>query len=152
MNKTDINYMLTFANIMQKLESGEDFTEECKQVKAMSEEDQANIAGHLLDRVVSQEDMRFLAAVEKIEYFDPDFVKDFADSIRVRQGTDEEKQSFVRRIIERKEPYKLMTMDDVFWKNTTLIAVNCRNNKLLCEFIRKVEQLRDGMNQAEGEK
>ncbi len=151
MNKTDLNFMLTFAGIVQKVESGEDFTEECEQVKSMPEEDRANIAGQLLDRVVAQEDIRFLAAVEQIGYFDPDFVQDFVDSMKVRQGTNEEKQNFVRRIIERKEPYKTMTMDDVFWKNITLIAVNCRDNELLGGFIRKVEQLRDGMNPSEGE-
>ena len=40
-------------------------------------------------------------------------------------------------------------MEDIFWQSLTLIAINMQNNALLAQYIRKMEQLRDGLNNEE---
>lgn len=40
-------------------------------------------------------------------------------------------------------------MEDIFWQGLTLIAINMKNNDLLAQYIRKMEQLRDGLNNEE---
>ena len=45
--------------------------------------------------------------------------------------------------------YGKVLMEDIFWQGLTLIAINMKNNDLLAQYIRKMEQLRDGLNNEE---
>ena len=45
--------------------------------------------------------------------------------------------------------YGKVLMEDIFWQSLTLIAINMQNNDLLAQYIRKMEQLRDGLNNEE---
>lgn len=141
MKKTDVDFMLSFATLMSKLENGEDCTAEYEQIDQMTEENKESISQQLIDRLVSRGEMQFLPALLRVGYLDADYVQDFADALGAKDIT--AKQELVRRVLARTEPYGRVMMDDLFWKNLTLTAINVQDNELLTQFIRKVEQLRD---------
>lgn len=141
MKKTDVDFMLSFATLMSKLENGEDCTAEYEQIDQMTEENKESISQQLIDRLVSREEMQFLPALLRVGYLDADYVQDFADALGAKDTA--AKQELVRRVLARTEPYGRVMMYDLFWKNLTLTAINAQDNELLAQFIRKVEQLRD---------
>ena len=63
-------------------------------------------------------------------------------------STLQERQEIVKRVLSR-TGYSKVLMEDIFWQSLTLIAINMQNNDLLAQYIRKMEQLRDGLNNEE---
>lgn len=141
---TDFSYMISFSNLVLKLNNGEDVSGECEQIKSFSSEDQETIVRQLLSMLEHQENGRereIVDALKKIAFLDSDYVDDFASMIHLRSDTSsrEEKQQSLRKIISRKGYTKTM-LETEFWRTLTLIAINAGNNDLLEQFIQKLEQ------------
>lgn len=143
MKKTDVDFMLTLANLMSKLEQGESCAEQLQEIAKMSDENKDSITHQLMDRIASREELMYADAVLAIGYLDADYVQDFAQAMSAKQTDVSQKKELVRRVLSRTTPYGKTMMEDVFWKNLTMAAINMKDNELLAQFIRKVEQLRD---------
>ena len=93
---------------------------------------------------------KLVAAAKQVGYLDPDYIDDFAAVIRepFASSTLQERQEIVKRVLSR-TGYGKVLMEDIFWQSLTLIAINMQNNDLLAQYIRKMEQLRDGLNEEE---
>ena len=143
MKKTDVDFMLTLANLMSKLEQGESCAEQLQEIAKMSDENKDSITHQLMDRIASREELMYVDAVLAIGYLDADYVQDFAQAMSAKQTDISQKQELVRKVLSRSTPYGKTMMEDVFWKNLTMAAINMKDNELLAQFIRKVEQLRD---------
>ena len=143
MKKTDVDFMLTLANLMSKLEQGESCAEQLQEIAKMSDENKDSITHQLMDRIASREELMYADAVLAIGYLDADYVQDFAQAMSAKQTDVSQKKELVRRVLSRTTPYGKTMMEDVFWKNLTMAAINMTDNELLAQFIRKVEQLRD---------
>ena len=142
MKKTDVDFMLTLANLMSKLEQGESCAEQLQEIAKMSDENKDSITHQLMDRIASREELMYVSGVPAIGYLDADYVQDFAQAMSAKQTDVSQKQDFIH-ILSRTTPYGKTMMEDVFWKNLTMAAINMKDNELLAQFIRKVEQLRD---------
>ena len=143
MKKTDVDFMLTLANLMSKLEQGESCAEHLQEIAKMSDENKDSITHQLMDRIASREELMYVDAVLAIGYLDADYVQDFAQAMSAKQTDISQKQELIRKVLSRTTPYGKTMMEDVFWKNLTMAAINMKDNELLAQFIRKVEQLRD---------
>ena len=143
MKKTDVDFMLTLANLMSKLEQGESCAEQLQEIAKMSDENKDSIIHQLMDRISSREELMYVDAVLAIGYLDADYVQDFAQALSAKQTDVSQKKELVRKVLSRTTPYGKTMMEDVFWKNLTMAAINMKDNELLAQFIRKVEQLRD---------
>lgn len=145
MKQRDIDFMLTMSNIICKIENGEDCTAECREVKTMTEENKESIVSQLMDRLARGEDKvaeNIVQAIREIGYLDNEYLEDFSQSMQLKNSTPQEKQEMVRKVISKKQAYKKVMMEDIFWKNLTMIAVNCKDNSLLTQFIKTIEQLK----------
>ena len=153
MKKTQVDFMLTVSQLFQKLENGEDCKKECEQVAKMNDEQKESVSDQLLDRLQardSKEVEKLVTAAKQVEYLDPNYIDDFAAVIRepFAPSTLQERQEIVKRVLSR-TGYSKVLMEDIFWQSLTLIAINMQNNDLLAQYIRKMEQLRDGLNNEE---
>ena len=153
MKKTQVDFLLIVSQLFQKLENGEDCKKECEQVARMNDEQKEGVSGQLLDRLQardSKEVEKLVTAAKQVEYLDPNFIDDFAAVIRepFALSTLQERQEIVKRVLSR-TGYGKVLMEDIFWQGLTLIAINMKNNDLLAQYIRKMEQLRDGLNNEE---
>ena len=153
MKKTQVDFLLIVSQLFQKLENGEDCKKECEQVARMNDEQKEGVSGQLLDRLQardSKEVEKLVTAAKQVEYLDPNYIDDFAAVIRepFALSTLQERQEIVKRVLSR-TGYGKVLMEDIFWQGLTLIAINMKNNDLLAQYIRKMEQLRDGLNNDE---
>ena len=153
MKKTQVDFLLIVSQLFQKLENGEDCKKECEQVARMNDEQKEGVSGQLLDRLQardSNEVEKLVTAAKQVEYLDPNYIDDFAAVIRepFALSTLQERQEIVKRVLSR-TGYGKVLMEDIFWQGLTLIAINMKNNDLLAQYIRKMEQLRDGLNNEE---
>ena len=153
MKKTQVDFLLIVSQLFQKLENGEDCKKECEQVARMNDEQKEGVSGQLLDRLQardSKEVEKLVTAAKQVEYLDPNYIDDFAAVIRepFALSTLQERQEIVKRGLSR-TGYGKVLMEDIFWQGLTLIAINMKNNDLLAQYIRKMEQLRDGLNNEE---
>ena len=153
MKKTQVDFLLIVSQLFQKLENGEDCKNECEQVARMNDEQKEGVSGQLLDRLQardSKEVEKLVTAAKQVEYLDPNYIDDFAAVIRepFALSTLQERQEIVKRVLSR-TGYGKVLMEDIFWQGLTLIAINMKNNDLLAQYIRKMEQLRDGLNNEE---
>ncbi len=153
MKKTQVDFLLTISQLFQKLENGEDCKKECEQISQMNDEQKESVSGQLLDRLQardSKEVEKLVTAAKRVEYLDPNYIDDFAAVIRepFAPSTLQERQEIVKRVLSR-TGYGKVLMEDIFWQSLTLIAINMQNNDLLAQYIRKMEQLRDGLNNEE---
>lgn len=153
MKKTQVDFLLIVSQLFQKLENGEDCKKECEQVARMNDEQKEGVSGQLLDRLQardSKEVEKLVTAAKQVEYLDPNYIDDFAAVIRepFALSTLQERQEIVKRVLSR-TGYGKVLMEDIFWQGLTLIAINMKNNDLLTQYIRKMEQLRDGLNNEE---
>ena len=153
MKKTQVDFLLIVSQLFQKLENGEDCKKECEQVARMNDEQKEGVSGQLLDRLQardSKEVEKLVTAAKHVEYLDPNYIDDFAAVIRepFALSTLQERQEIVKRVLSR-TGYGKVLMEDIFWQGLTLIAINMKNNDLLAQYIRKMEQLRDGLNNEE---
>ena len=153
MKKTQVDFLLIVSQLVQKLENGEDCKKECEQVARMNDEQKEGVSGQLLDRLQardSKEVEKLVTAAKQVEYLDPNYIDDFAAVIRepFALSTLQERQEIVKRVLSR-TGYGKVLMEDIFWQGLTLIAINMKNNDLLAQYIRKMEQLRDGLNNEE---
>lgn len=153
MKKTQVDFLLIVSQLFQKLENGEDCKKECEQVARMNDEQKEGVSGQLLDRLQardSKEVEKLVTATKQVEYLDPNYIDDFAAVIRepFALSTLQERQEIVKRVLSR-TGYGKVLMEDIFWQGLTLIAINMKNNDLLAQYIRKMEQLRDGLNNEE---
>ena len=153
MKKTQVDFLLIVSQLFQKLENGEDCKKECEQVARMNDEQKEGVSGQLLDRLQardSKEAEKLVTAAKQVEYLDPNYIDDFAAVIRepFALSTLQERQEIVKRVLSR-TGYGKVLMEDIFWQGLTLIAINMKNNDLLAQYIRKMEQLRDGLNNEE---
>ena len=119
----------------------------------MNDEQKESVSGQLLDRLQardSKEVEKLVTAAKQVEYLDPNYIDDFAAVIRepFAPSTLQERQEIVKRVLSR-TGYGKVLMEDIFWQSLTLIAINMQNNDLLAQYIRKMEQLRDGLNNEE---
>ena len=117
------------------------------------DEQKEGVSGQLLDRLQardSKEVEKLVTAAKQVEYLDPNYIDDFAAVIRepFALSTLQERQEIVKRVLSR-TGYGKVLMEDIFWQGLTLIAINMKNNDLLAQYIRKMEQLRDGLNNEE---
>ncbi len=140
---TDFSYMLTFSNLILKLNTGEDCASECEEIKTFSEQDQESIVMQLLsmlDQRVSEHIEDIVAALKSIGYLDSNYVDDFAEVTGFRSSDmlAEEKIPLIQRIIGR--TYGKTLMEGVFWRTLTLIVVNAGDNALLAQYIEKLEE------------
>ncbi len=140
---TDFSYMLTFSNLILKLNTGEDCASECEEIKTFSEQDQESIVMQLLsmlDQRSSENIENIVAALKSIGYLDSNYVDDFAEVAAFRTGgvLAKEKVPMIQRIIGRN--YGRTLMEDVFWRTLTLIVVNAGDNTLLAQYIEKLEE------------
>ena len=134
---TDFSYMLTFSNLILKLNTGEDCASECEEIKTFSEQDQESIVMQLLsmlDQRVSEHIEDIVAALKSIGYLDFAEVTGFRSSDMLA----EEKIPLIQRIIGR--TYGKTLMEGVFWRTLTLIVVNAGDNALLAQYIEKLEE------------
>ena len=141
---TDFSYMITFSNLVLKLNNGEDVSEECEQIKSFSPEDQETIVRQLLsmlDRQEGEHESKIVDALKEITFLDSNYVDDFASMIHLRSDTSdrEQKQQILRQIISR-EGYTKTILETEFWRTLTLITINAGDNDLLEQFIQKLEQ------------
>ena len=153
MKKTQVDFLLIVSQLFQKLENGEDCKKECEHVARMNDEQKEGVSGQLLDRLQardSKEVEKLVTAAKQVEYLDPNYIDDFAAVIRepFALSTLQERQEIVKRVLSR-TGYGKVLMEDIFWQGLTLIAINMKNNDLLAQYIRKMEQLRDGLNNEE---
>lgn len=153
MKKAQVDFLLIVSQLFQKLENGEDCKKECEQVARMNDEQKEGVSGQLLDRLQardSKEVEKLVTAAKQVEYLDPNYIDDFAAVIRepFALSTLQERQEIVKRVLSR-TGYGKVLMEDIFWQGLTLIAINMKNNDLLAQYIRKMEQLRDGLNNEE---
>ena len=153
MKKTQVDFLLIVSQLFQKLENGEDCKKECEQVARMNDEQKEGVSGQLLDRLQardSKEVEKLVTAAKQVEYLDPNYIDDFAAVIRepFALSTLQERQEIVKRVLSR-TGYGKVLMEDIFWQGLTLIAINMKNNDLLAQYIRKMEQLRDSLNNEE---
>jgi len=153
MKKTQVDFLLIVSQLFQKLENGEDCKKECEQVARMNDEQKEGVSGQLLDRLQardSKEVEKLVTAAKQVEYLDPNYIDDFAAVIRepFALSTLQERQEIVKRVLSR-TGYGKVLMEDIFWQGLTLIAINMKNNDLLAQYIRKMEQLRDRLNNEE---
>lgn len=153
MKKTQVDFLLIVSQLFQKLENGEDCKKECEQVARMNDEQKEGVSGQLLDRLQardSKEVEKLVTAAKQVEYLDPNYIDDFAAVIRepFALSTLQERQEIVKRVLSR-TGYGKVLMEDIFWQGLTLIAINMKNNDLLAQYIRKMEQLRNGLNNEE---
>ena len=153
MKKTQVDFLLIVSQLFQKLENGDDCKKECEQVARMNDEQKEGVSGQLLDRLQardSKEVEKLVTAAKQVEYLDPNYIDDFAAVIRepFALSTLQERQEIVKRVLSR-TGYGKVLMEDIFWQGLTLIAINMKNNDLLAQYIRKMEQLRDGLNNEE---
>lgn len=153
MKKTQVDFLLIVSQLFQKLENGEDCKKECEQVARMNDEQKEGVSGQLLDRLQardSKEVEKLVTAAKQVEYLDPNYIDDFAAVIRepFALSTLQERQEIVKRVLSR-TGYGKVLIEDIFWQGLTLIAINMKNNDLLAQYIRKMEQLRDGLNNEE---
>ena len=153
MKKTQVDFLLIVSQLFQKLENGEDCKKECEQVARMNDEQKEGVSGQLLDRLQardSKEVEKLVTAAKQVEYLDPNYIDDFAAVIRepFALSTLQERQEIVKRVLSR-TGYGKVLMEDIFWQGLTLIAINMKNNDLLAQYIRKMEQLGDGVNNEE---
>lgn len=153
MKKTQVDFLLIVSQLFQKLENGEDCKKECEQVARMNDEQKEGVSGQLLDRLQardSKEVEKLVTAAKQVEYLDPNYIDDFAAVIRepFALSTLQERQEIVKRVLSR-TGYGKVLMEDIFWQGLTLIAINMKSNDLLAQYIRKMEQLRDGLNNEE---
>lgn len=153
MKKTQVDFLLIVSQLFQKLENGEDCKKECEQVARMNDEQKEGVSGQLLDRLQardSKEVEKLVTAAKQVEYLDHNYIDDFAAVIRepFALSTLQERQEIVKRVLSR-TGYGKVLMEDIFWQGLTLIAINMKNNDLLAQYIRKMEQLRDGLNDEE---
>ena len=56
---------------------------------------------------------------------------DFAQAMSAKQTDISQKQELVRKVLSRTTPYGKTMMEDVFWKNLTMAAINMKDNELL---------------------
>ena len=141
---TDFSYMITFSNLVLKLNNGEDVSEECEQIKSFSPEDQETIVRQLLsmlDRQEGEHESKIVDALKEIAFLDSNYVDDFASMIHLRSDTSdrEQKQQILRQVISR-EGYTKTILETEFWRTLTLITINAGDNDLLEQFIQKLEQ------------
>lgn len=141
---TDFSYMITFSNLVLKLNNGEDVSEECEQIKSFSPEDQETIVRQLLsmlDRQEGEHESKIVDELKEIAFLDSNYVDDFASMIHLRSDTSdrEQKQQILRQIISR-EGYTKTILETEFWRTLTLITINAGDNDLLEQFIQKLEQ------------
>ena len=153
MKKTQVDFLLIVSQLFQKLENGEDCKKECEQVARMNDEQKEGVSGQLLDRLQARDNKeveKLVTAAKQVEYLDPNYIDDFAAVIRepFALSTLQERQEIVKRVLSR-TGYGKVLMEDIFWQGLTLIAINMKNNDLLAQYIRKMEQLRDGLNNEE---
>ena len=153
MKKTQVDFLLIVSQLFQKLENGEDCKKECEQVARMNDEQKEGVSGQLLDRLQardSKEVEKLVTAAKQVEYLDPNYIDDFAAVIRepFALSTLQERQEIVKRVLSR-TGYGKVLMADSFWHGLTLIAINMTNNDLLAQYMRQMEQLRDGLNNEE---
>lgn len=84
MKKTDVDFMLTLANLMSKLEQGESCAEQLQEIAKMSDENKESITHQLMDRIASREELMYVDAVLAIGYLDADYVQDFAQAMSAK--------------------------------------------------------------------
>lgn len=142
METTITDYTLPILKLFLKLDSGEDFTEECEQIKAMPEEDSWNVLNQLFERIGKdvENSERVVEAIKKVGDIDPDYVDDFAQAVLFlsEERTPQEKAGFIRQLLGR--TYTKTMFMPAFLRSLTLIAINCQDNELLAQLIQKLEQ------------
>ena len=141
---TDSSFMLTFSNLVLKLNPGEDVSAECEQIKTFSQEDQETIVRQLLNMLDLQEsdyESDIVNALKQTDYLDANYVDDFVSMIHLRSdsSTREQKRQILQQIINR-EGYTKTLLETEFWRTLTLIAINLRDNEMLAQFIERLEQ------------
>ncbi len=142
--ENDFSYMLTFSNLVLKLNNQQDCTEECEEIRTFSQEDQVTIINQLLsmiDKNNANSVENIISALKKINYLDPLYVDDYVSVVEMKAGLKEfeDMRKTVQIIISRPR-YKKAVLEYAFWKNLTLIVVNLQDNELLTSFIQKLEQ------------
>ena len=143
--ENDFLYMLAFSKLVLKLNSQQDCTEECEEIKTFSSEDQESIVNQLLsmiDKNNAQDVGNIVSALKKINYLDPLYVDDYVSVVEMKAGFKEleDMRKTVQTIISRPDGYQKTVLEYAFWKNLTLVAVNLQDNELLTSFIQKLEQ------------
>ena len=116
---TDFSYMLTFSNLILKLNTGGDCVSECEEIKTFSDQDQESIVMQLLsmlDQRSSENIENIVATLKSIGYLDSNYVDDFAEVTGFRSSDmlAEEKIPLIQRIIGR--TYGKTLMEGVFWR------------------------------------
>ena len=140
---TDFSYMLTFSNLILKLNTGGDCVSECEEIKTFSDQDQESIVMQLLsmlDQRSSENIENIVATLKSIGSLDSNYVDDFAEVTGFRSSDmlAGEKIPLIQRIIGR--TYGKTLMEGVFWRTLTLIVVNAGDNALLAQYIEKLEE------------
>lgn len=146
MKKTDVDYMLTMSNLICKLEKGEDCSSECGAVQKMEESKKEGIAGQLMDRIArcdGENAERFVQALREVGSLDADYIEDFAAVMQGKRGRESDAKELVEKVVARTVPYSKTMMEDIFWQNLTMLAVNCGDNDLLEQYICCIEKLRE---------
>ena len=143
--ENDFSYMLTFSNLVLKLNNQQDCTEECEEIRTFSQEDQVTIINQLLsmiDKNNAQDVGNIVSALKKINYLDSLYVDDYVSVVEMKAGFKEleDMRKTVQTIISRPDGYQKTVLEYAFWKNLTLVAVNLQDNELLTSFIQKLEQ------------
>ena len=143
--ENDFSYMLTFSNLVLKLNNQQDCTEECEEIRTFSQEDQVTIINQLLsmiDKNNANSVENIISALKKIDYLDPFYVDDYVSVVEMKAGFKEleDMRKTVQTIISRPDGYQKTVLEYAFWKNLTLVAVNLQDNELLTSFIQKLEQ------------
>lgn len=143
--ENDFSYMLTFSNLVLKLNNQQDCTEECEEIRTFSQEDQVTIINQLLsmiDKNNANSVENIISALKKIDYLDPFYVDDYVSVVEMKAGLKEleDMRKTVQTIISRPDGYQKTVLEYAFWKNLTLVAVNLQDNELLTSFIQKLEQ------------
>ena len=87
-----------------------------------------------------------------MEYLDSNYIDDFCCALsvsRLHRPPFRSGREIVKRVLSRTGYSKVLMEADSFWQSLTLIAINMQNNDLLAQYIRKMEQLADGLNNEE---
>ena len=90
--ENDFSYMLTFSNLVLKLNNQQDCTEECEEIRTLSQEDQVTIINQLLsmiDKNNAKSVENIISALKKINYLDPLYVDDYVSVVEMKAGLKE---------------------------------------------------------------
>lgn len=86
---------------------------------------------------------RFVQALREVGSLDADYIEDFAAVMQGKRGWESDAKELVEKVVARTVPYGKTMMEDIFWQNLTMLAVNCGDNDLLEQYICCIEKLRE---------